>query len=80
MAVRLLGRLQVMNDTARLLLGADGQSAAGDLDEVARPDEVIAAEILVALGEAPRNRQAGDVAARETIGPRGSRSTAVLTR
>src|SRR6185436_16319965 len=36
------------------------EEAAGTLDEVARPYEMIAAELVVALGLSPRNRQARD--------------------
>ncbi len=40
-----------------------GQQSAGGFDQVARPDQVVAAEIFVALVESPRNREAGDDAA-----------------
>jgi hypothetical protein len=52
-----------MNDPPRLALRSGGKLAASDFDEVTRPDEVIAAEILITFDEAPRHRQAGDVAA-----------------
>ncbi len=44
-----------------------GEQAARALDEITRPHEVIAAEVAVALGEAPRDREAGDDAAGESL-------------
>ena len=55
-----LGLAEVVEDVKRLARVADGEEPAGGLDQVARPDQVIAAEVAVALGEAPGDRQAGD--------------------
>ena len=44
---------------------AAGEQGARGFAEIAGPDEMIAAHIVVALAEAPRNRQAGDEASRE---------------
>ena len=55
--------LQVPQHASDVLVRADGDEAAGGLDEIARPHQVIAAQVVVALGEAPRDRQAGDDAA-----------------
>jgi hypothetical protein len=69
MAVGLLDRPEIGEDPQRILAGTGGKEAAGGLDEVARPDQVIAAEVLVALAEAPRDRQAGDRRPREIERP-----------
>src|SRR5438105_4040791 len=60
-----LDRPQIVKDLARFALRSGGNHAARGLDEVARPDEMVAAQVLVAFGEAPGDRQAGDVAAGE---------------
>ena len=52
-AVRLLHRGEIGQHGLGLLRRAGGEEAARRLDEIARPDEMIAAEILVALVEAP---------------------------
>jgi hypothetical protein len=49
-------------------VSARGQQSASTLDQIARPNKVIAAEILVALVEAPGNGEAGDDAAEEVLG------------
>ena len=63
MTVGLLRRLEPAQHPPGVGKRAAGRQAAGGLDEIARPDEVIAAEILVALVEPPGDRQAGDHAA-----------------
>ena len=67
-AIRLLYGAEIAEHGLGLVIGARRQQAAGILDEIARPDEVIAAEILIALVEAPGNGEAGDDRARHRIG------------
>ena len=67
MSVGLLRRLEPAQDAARIVERAGRHQRARGLDQIARPDEVIAAEILVAARETPRDRQAGDDAARERL-------------
>ena len=67
MAVGFLRDLQVPQHASRLVARADGQKARPSFDEIPRPDEVISAKVVVAFGEAPRNRQAGDHAALEAF-------------
>ena len=66
-AIRLLRHLQVAQHAPDVLVRADGDEAARDLDEVPRPHQVIAAEIVVRLRESPRNREAGDDPAFHTL-------------
>src|ERR1043166_3568169 len=63
MAVGLLRDLQVPEHPSRRVAGAHGQKAPGGLDEIPRPREVIAPQVVVALRETPRDRQARDDAA-----------------
>ena len=60
--VCLLNAPQILNDALDFLFCSSGQQAAAGLYEVTRPREMVASEILVAFGGAPRNRQARDVA------------------
>ena len=48
--------------------GAGGEQCAGSFDEIAGPDEVIAAEVFVAFVEAPGDGEAGDDAAEKILG------------
>src|ERR1700675_1161706 len=57
-----------MQHAESVAVGARCQQSAGALDQIARPDKVITAEILVALVEAPGNGEAGDDAAEEVLG------------
>ena len=68
MAVRFLRHLEVSQHAPDLLVRAHRDEAAGGLDEVARPHQVIAAQVVVGLGEAPRDRQAGDDPAFHALG------------
>ena len=68
MAVGFLGHLQVSQHAPDLLVRAHRDEAAGGLDEVAGPHQVIAAQVVVGLGEAPRDRQAGDDPAFDALG------------
>ena len=68
MAVRFLRHLQVSQHAPDLLVRTHRDEATGGLDEVARPHQVVAAQVVVGLGEAPRDRQAGDDAAFHAFG------------
>ncbi len=63
MTVGLLDGAQVVDDFSCLDFRAGGEQAARRLDQVARPDEVVAAQVFVAFGEPPWYRQTRDVAA-----------------
>ena len=58
-------RPEVAQDAAHPRFIPAGQKCAGRLAEVARPDQMVASEIVVALAESPWNREAGDDAAGE---------------
>ena len=58
--VRFLRHLQIAQHAPDVLMRPDGHETASDLDEIARPDQVIATEIVIRLGEPPRNGKAGD--------------------
>ena len=73
MAIRFLDRDQIIEHGLRGGDGARRQQAAGGFDEIARPDQMIAAEIVIALGEAPGNRKARDDGARRLIAMGGQR-------
>ena len=60
MAVGFLGDGQVAQHPQAFLPGARGQQAAGALHEIPGPDQVVAAQVPVALGEAPGDGEAGD--------------------
>ena len=64
-AVVLLHRTQVAHHAQHLVVCAAGEEGARGLRQVARPDQMVAAQVVVALAAAPGDRQAGDQAARE---------------
>ena len=65
MAVRLLRGFEPMQHAPCTLEVARCDECTRRLDKVARPDEVVATEILVAFVEAPRNRETRDDSTRE---------------
>ncbi len=68
MAIRLLRGAQVIQHAHRFVERAGSEQAAGGFHEVARPYQVVAAEVVVPLAGAPRDGQAGDEAAGEAWG------------
>ena len=60
MSIRFLRHLEVPHHTSDVLVSADRDEATRRFDEVARPDQVVAAQIVVRLRESPRNREARD--------------------
>ena len=66
-AIGLLRDLQEAQDPPGVVVGAGRQETAGGLCEIARPDEVITAQVVVALGETPWDREAGNHAAAEVL-------------
>ena len=60
MAVGFLCDLEVSQHAPDMLVRAHRDKAAGGLHEVSGPHQVIAAQVVVRLREAPRDRQAGD--------------------
>ena len=67
MAVRLLCDLEVAQYPSRFVAGADGDECRTRFDQIARPDQMIPAQIVVTLGEAPRNGEAGNDAALDML-------------
>ena len=65
MSIRLLYRHDISESRFGPVDSARRKERARGLDEVARPHEMIAAQILISLVEAPRYRQAGDYRSRE---------------
>src|ERR1019366_7042624 len=57
-----------MQHAESVVVSAGCQQSASILDQIARPDEMVPAQILVALVEAPGNGEAGDDAAEEVLG------------
>ncbi len=67
----LLQLAQIIEDRQRRFRVARGQKAAGRLDQVARPHEMVAAKIVIAFRIAPGDRQAGNRGAGPVRGPVG---------
>ena len=65
MAVGLLDRAEIGEYLQGVGAGARGQKAAGCLDQVARPHQMIPAKVFVAFAETPWDRQACDSRARK---------------
>ena len=68
MPVGFLRGLKVAKHSDGLASGAGGQQCSRSLDQVARPHQVITAEIFVAFVESPGNRKAGDDPAEKVLG------------
>ena len=62
-AIGVLRHVEIVEDAASVVGGAGREERSRAFNEVARPDEVVSTEILVSLGEAPRDRKARDDAA-----------------
>jgi hypothetical protein len=67
-SIGFLGGLEIMQHAEGVVFSARRQQSAGTLDQIARPDQVVTAEIFVALVEAPGNGKAGDDSAEEVLG------------
>ena len=68
MAVRFLCHLEVSQHAPDVLVRAHRDEATGGLHEVSRPHQVVAAQVVVGLGEAPWDRQAGNDPAFHALG------------
>ena len=68
MSIGFLRGFEVMQHAQSIVVRACGQQSAGILDQIARPDQVVATEILVALVEAPGNGEAGDDSTEKVLG------------
>ena len=64
-SVSLLGRPKITKDSADLAVRAAREQRASGFAKIAGPDQMVAPHVVVALAEAPRNRQAGDEASWE---------------
>src|SRR5205814_10350594 len=64
MTVLLLGRHEVEESLSRVFSVSGGDEPSGCLRQVPRPDQVVSAQVVVALGETPWNRETGDHCAR----------------
>jgi len=67
-AIRQLRGLQIGEHAADILVRARRQQAAGRFHHVARPYQMVAAEVVIPFAKSPRNRKAGDEAARSQLG------------
>jgi hypothetical protein len=67
-SIGFLRGFEIMQHAESVVVSARGQQSARALDQIARPDQVVAAQILVAFVEAPGNGEAGDDAAEEVLG------------
>ncbi len=68
-SVGLLRRLQVVEHAAHQLKSfPGGEQPPRGFHEVARPDQVVAADVVVSPIETPRNRQTGDDSSRKILG------------
>src|SRR5947208_6114500 len=64
MTVLLLGRHEVEESLSRVFSVSGVDEPSGCLRQVPRPDQVVSAQVVVALGETPWNRETGDHRAR----------------
>src|SRR5208337_5213833 len=64
---RFLRGFEIAQDARRVRNRSGSQQRSGGFDQIARPDQMVSAEVLVALAEAPRNREAGDDAAEKVF-------------
>src|SRR5436853_3386457 len=60
MTVLLLGGHEVEESLSRVFSVSRGDEASGRLRKISRPDQVVPAQVVVALGETPRNRETSD--------------------
>ena len=66
--VRLLSDFQIAQDAQRVGFGAGSQQTKRGFHQVARPDQMVSAQIFIALVESPGNRKAGDYASQKILG------------
>src|SRR2546427_4093823 len=64
MTVLLLGRHEVEESLSRVFSVSGGDEPSCCLRQVPRPDQVVSAQVVIALGETPWNRETGDHRAR----------------
>ena len=65
MTVRFLGDLQVIQHPAGIAMRPGSQQPARRFHQVARPGQVIAAQVIISLGKTPRDGETGDQRTRE---------------
>ena len=68
MSVGFLRGFEIMQHAESIVVGARCQQSTGTLDQIAWPDQVIAAQVFIAFVEAPGNGKAGDDAAEKILG------------
>src|SRR5438128_4116938 len=64
MTVLLLGRHEVEESLSRVFSVSGGDEPSACLRQVPRPDQIVSTQVVVALGETPRNRETSDHCAR----------------
>ena len=55
-----LSRLQIIEHAPCIRVRADGQQSAGRFHHVARPDQMVATQILITVARSPGDRETGD--------------------
>ena len=67
-AIGFLRGLEVVEDAEGIVVRAGSEQSTGVFDQIARPDEMVAAEIFIAFVESPGHGEAGDDAAEKILG------------
>ena len=67
MSVRLLGDFQIAQDAQGVGFGAGSQQAKRRFNQIARPDQMVSAQVFIAFVETPGNGKAGDYASEEIL-------------
>ena len=67
-SIGFLRGLEVMQHAESVVVSARCQQSASALDQIARPNEMVAAQVLVAFVEAPGDGEAGDDSTQEIFG------------
>ena len=70
MSIGLLNSCEIFQHRFGVFAVASSKESSGNFYEIAGPDQMIAAEIVIALGKAPRYRQACDDGARSLVAMR----------
>ena len=74
MSVGFLRSFEIMQHAKRIVVRSGGQQSASVLDQVAGPDQVVAAQVLVTLVEAPWDGKTGNDSAEKILGLMGAQN------